>query len=166
MKEAKNPIKVKHENKNIVISRPYSIRAAIPNTKEYKLLAEIKSVYSDYTIIIREIKKTPKESYKGLTYSYMEYYITTHENAEARMAEYNEIKPTACIRCARCINACPMSLMPTELEKAYHRKDINALLKLKVNLCINCGACTYVCPAGRKLAETHQLAKTILPRNK
>ena len=81
MKEAKNPIKVKHENKNIVISRPYSIRAAIPNTKEYKLLAEIKSVYSDYTIVIREIKKTPKESYKGLTYSYMEYYITTHENA-------------------------------------------------------------------------------------
>ena len=92
MKEAKNPIKVKHENKNIVISRPYSIRAAIPNTKEYKLLAEIKSVYSDYTIVIREIKKTPKESYKGLTYPYMEYYITTHENAEARMAEYNEIR--------------------------------------------------------------------------
>ncbi|MBE6696569.1 MAG: hypothetical protein E7587_08985 [Ruminococcaceae bacterium] len=92
MKEAKNPIKVKHENKNIVISRPYSIRAAIPNTKEYKLLSEIKSVYSDYTIVIREIKKTPKESYKGLTYSYMEYYITTHENAEARMAEYNEIR--------------------------------------------------------------------------
>lgn len=92
MKEAKNPIKVKHENKNIVISRPYSIRAAIPNTKEYKLLAEIKSVYSDYAIVIREIKKTPKESYKGLTYSYMEYYITTHENAEARMAEYNEIR--------------------------------------------------------------------------
>ena len=92
MKEAKNPIKVKHENKNIVISRPYSIRAAIPNTKEYKLLAEIKSVYSDYTIVIREIKKPPKESYKGLTYSYMEYYITTHENAEARMAEYNEIR--------------------------------------------------------------------------
>lgn len=92
MKEAKNPIKVKHENKNIVISRPYSIRAAIPNTKEYKLLAEIKNVYPDYNIIIREIKKTPKESYKGLTYSYMEHYITTHDNAEARMAEYNEIR--------------------------------------------------------------------------
>ena len=56
------------------------------------MLAEIKSIYSDYTIIIREIKKTPKESYKGLTYAYMEYYITTHENAEARMAEYNEIR--------------------------------------------------------------------------
>lgn len=92
--------------------------------------------------------------------------VVKTSNSFLAMAEYNEIKPTACIRCARCINACPMSLMPTELEKAYHRKDINALLKLKVNLCINCGACTYVCPAGRKLAETHQLAKTILPRNK
>jgi hypothetical protein len=92
MKEAKNPVKVKHENKSIIISRPYSIRAAIPNSKEYNLLAEIKTVYPKYTITIREIKKTKKESYKGLTYSYMEHYIKTHDNAEARMAEYNEIR--------------------------------------------------------------------------
>ena len=92
MREAKNPIKVKHENQSIVISRSYSVRAAIPHTKEYKLLAEIKTIYPEYTIAIREIKKTPKESYKGLTYSYMEHYIATHQNADARMAEYNEMR--------------------------------------------------------------------------
>jgi electron transport complex protein RnfC len=92
--------------------------------------------------------------------------VVKTSNAFLAMAEFREIKPTACIRCARCINACPMRLMPTELEKAYLRKDAAALAELKVNLCINCGACTYVCPAGRKLAETHQLAKALLPRKK
>lgn len=66
---------------------------------------------------------------------------------------------TNCIRCGRCIQACPLGLMPCELEKAYHRRDREALNKLKVNLCMNCGSCTYVCPAKRPLAETNQLAK-------
>ena len=66
---------------------------------------------------------------------------------------------TNCIRCGRCIEACPLGLMPCELEKAYHRRDREALNKLKVNLCMNCGSCTYVCPAKRPLAETNQLAK-------
>lgn len=64
-----------------------------------------------------------------------------------------------CIRCGRCIEACPMGLMPTELEHAYRRQDRDLLNKLKINLCINCGSCSYVCPAKRPLAETNQLAK-------
>ena len=66
---------------------------------------------------------------------------------------------TNCIRCGRCIDACPIGLMPTELEKAYDRKDREALNKLKINLCMNCGSCSYVCPAKRDLAEKNQLAK-------
>lgn len=66
---------------------------------------------------------------------------------------------TNCIRCGKCIAACPLGLMPTELEKAYDRRDKEALNKLKINLCINCGSCSYVCPAKRSLAEKNQLAK-------
>lgn len=68
-------------------------------------------------------------------------------------------KQTNCIRCGRCIDACPLGLMPTELEKAYDRQDREALNKLKINLCMNCGSCSYVCPAKRNLAEKNQLAK-------
>ena len=87
-------------------------------------------------------------------------------NAILALEHYQENPETACIRCGRCIKACPMRLMPTELEKAYHARDVEALQKLKLSLCMNCGSCTYVCPAGRHLAETHQLAKALLPRRK
>ena len=50
----------------------------------------------------------------------------------------------------------------TELEKAYDRRDKEALMKLKVGLCMNCGSCSYVCPAKRDLAEKNQLAKAFI----
>ena len=70
--------------------------------------------------------------------------------------------PTPCIRCGRCVRACSLNLMPTDLESAYDAKDIDRLKKLKVNLCMNCGACSFVCPAKRNLSEKNQLAKIML----
>lgn len=69
---------------------------------------------------------------------------------------------TNCIRCGRCMTACPINLMPMEIEKAYNRKDTETLRKLRVGLCMNCGCCTYVCPAGRNLAQINSLAKAII----
>lgn len=73
-----------------------------------------------------------------------------------------DAQPTACIRCGRCVRACSLNLMPTEIESAYDAKDIERLKKLKVNICMNCGACSYVCPAKRNLSEKNQLAKILL----
>ena len=86
-------------------------------------------------------------------------------NAVLAFEKIAEKVQTNCIRCGRCISVCPMDLMPTDIEKAYQRRDIEALKKLKVTLCMNCGCCTYACPAGRSLAEVNQLAKGIIPRN-
>ncbi|MBR4201843.1 MAG: RnfABCDGE type electron transport complex subunit C [Oscillospiraceae bacterium] len=69
---------------------------------------------------------------------------------------------SACIRCGRCMNACPLSLMPVSLDKAYQQRDVNQLKALRVDLCMNCGCCTYVCTAKRPLAETIQSAKALL----
>ncbi|MDE7360593.1 MAG: electron transport complex subunit RsxC [Oscillospiraceae bacterium] len=75
-------------------------------------------------------------------------------------------KPSACIRCGRCVRACAVNLMPTELESAYDARDAAALERLKINLCMNCGACSFVCPAKRQLAEKNQLAKDFLRQSK
>lgn len=100
----------------------------------------------------------------GMSAFDLETSIGKGNNAVLAFEKYSELVVTNCIRCGRCIKACPFNLMPTEMEKAYNRKDVEALKKLKVNLCMNCGCCTYACPAGRKLAETNQLAKALIPR--
>lgn len=71
-------------------------------------------------------------------------------------------EPTACIHCGRCVDACPMNLMPTEMEQATEAVDIERLQKLKVNLCMECGSCSFVCPAKHNLVESHKLAKLLL----
>lgn len=92
--------------------------------------------------------------------------IIKTNNAILALKKQTEKVQTNCIRCGRCINACPMGLMPTELEKAYKSKNSDTLKALKVNLCMNCGSCSYVCPAKRNLAETNQLAKAFIAGNK
>ena len=72
------------------------------------------------------------------------------------------MEPTACIRCGRCVNACPMNLMPTKLEDAVAYKNVDALKEFSVMTCMECGCCSFVCPAGRKLVQSMRVGKTIL----
>ena len=71
-------------------------------------------------------------------------------------------KPSSCIRCGRCIDACPMKLAPCLIEKAYDERDGASLQKLKVNLCMECGCCSFICPGRHRLVETNKLAKGVL----
>lgn len=92
-----------------------------------------------------------------------DYPVIKTNNAVLFMGKTKiEGEPSPCIRCGRCVHACSMGLMPTELEHAYDARDGELLNKLHVNLCMNCGACTYVCPAKRNLSEKNQLAKLYL----
>lgn len=69
-------------------------------------------------------------------------------------------QPTACIRCGRCVAACPMNLMPTKLEQATERKDVEGLKALNVMACMECGCCAFSCPAGRRLVQAIRLGKS------
>lgn len=74
-------------------------------------------------------------------------------------------EPTACMRCGRCLRACPLELMPTEIERAYEQRDLRTLKKLHTGLCMSCGSCTYVCPAHRPLSETIARAKSAIAQD-
>lgn len=64
-----------------------------------------------------------------------------------------------CIRCGRCIEACPMGLEPVVIADNFKNKDYDALQKHCIDLCVACGSCTYVCPAKRPVSQTMTLAK-------
>ena len=58
-----------------------------------------------------------------------------------------------CIRCARCVQACPMNLMPTTIA-AYARRDLVVETEEYCAMdCIECGSCRYVCPASIPLVQ-------------
>lgn len=64
-----------------------------------------------------------------------------------------------CIRCNKCVEACPMRLMPMEIDQFYRAGDYQKCEELLAEACINCGACTFVCPAKRSLAANITAAK-------
>ena len=66
MKTVKNPIKVDFAKGIITLSKTFANKAAVVTTKEFAQLANVKSLYPEYNIVIREIMHNPnKESYKG-----------------------------------------------------------------------------------------------------
>ena len=71
-------------------------------------------------------------------------------------------KETACIRCGKCTNNCPLGIAPAAIEKAYAKKDVEELVALSVNACMECGSCAYLCPAHRPLVQTNKLAKMLV----
>lgn len=64
-----------------------------------------------------------------------------------------------CIRCAKCVNACPMGLNPTLLMNLTEFEVWDRAEKNRITDCIECGSCSYVCPADRPLLDYIRLGK-------
>ncbi len=68
-------------------------------------------------------------------------------------------KPTACIHCGRCVNACPARLQPVAIYNAVVKGNFDLAAKLYAKDCIVCGTCSYVCPANLPLAFNVKMAR-------
>ena len=65
-----------------------------------------------------------------------------------------------CIRCGRCVKACPMGLVPSMLSILSQQQDFaRARDDYGIMNCIECGSCTFVCPAKRNIVQYIRLAK-------
>jgi electron transport complex protein RnfC len=73
---------------------------------------------------------------------------------------------SSCIRCGRCIEACPMGLMPLNLNRYSAAGNVEEMEKSSIMNCIECGACSYVCPAKRYLVQSIRIGKEIVKKSK
>ena len=60
---------------------------------------------------------------------------------------YHAVEDSRCLRCGKCIDACPMKLMPVLMYKSLQTNDAEEMKSLHMMDCIECGCCAYVCPA-------------------
>lgn len=76
--------------------------------------------------------------------------------------EINTQPESPCIRCGRCVAACPMSLMPMQINGLVAKGNWADTTKYHVMDCIECGCCSYSCPASRNLVQSFRYAKAEL----
>ena len=92
----KNTLKLSHAKREIVMDATFARNAENTMSPEYAHLQQVRKDYPAYTVVRRTIKRNAnKESYKGLTYEYMETYIMSHGKPETRIAnlrEFNEMR--------------------------------------------------------------------------
>lgn len=70
-----------------------------------------------------------------------------------------DVEASRCIRCGRCIDACPMHLMPVLMYKAMFAGDVEEMKSVNVMDCIECGSCAYCCPASVPLVLAFRTGK-------
>ena len=64
-----------------------------------------------------------------------------------------------CIKCAKCVEACPMGLEPYLLSKQARKKAWDAMEANDITSCIECGCCQFTCPANIPLLDYVRLGK-------
>ena len=75
----------------------------------------------------------------------------------SKLAYLSEEGP--CIRCGKCVEACPMHLEPTFLDHAVRKRDYATFEAHGGMNCIECGSCAYSCPASRHLVQSYKNGK-------
>lgn len=119
-------------------------------------------------------KVNPKKIVSGgpmMGFALFDVNVPTTKTSSALLCmsedEVEKWKPTACIKCGKCLEVCPSRIMPSKL--ADHAEHFNEEMFVKLNglECVECGSCSYICPAKRQLAQSiKSMRKTVLANRK
>lgn len=74
-------------------------------------------------------------------------------------ADVAKAEETNCVRCGRCVDACPMKLVPTKIALASRHGDVALSRRYNIMACFECGSCAYICPASLPLVQLIRTGK-------
>ena len=135
------------------------VTIAIPSIKEFnnyrlKIGTNLKEVLEKTNLSSKTKDKivVAGGAMLGIKIPTTELIITNDLSCILITNESNE-KPLPCIKCGKCIEVCPVNLIPAMIIE--NKKD------LKIDKCINCGLCTYVCPSKIEIRE--RISEKLIP---
>ncbi|GAB6041376.1 electron transport complex subunit RsxC [Endothiovibrio diazotrophicus] len=86
--------------------------------------------------------------------------ILPERRSEERQSAEMKVQP--CIKCGRCLDACPLHLNPSMLGRLAAKRHYGEMAeKYHLNDCFECGSCSYVCPSNIPLVQYFRIAKSI-----
>lgn len=132
------------------------------------VIAPIGTLISDIAEFCGGFKETPRKvlmggPMMGTALYTLDYPIIKQNNGLIFMTaeEARSLQPTDCIRCGRCVSACPMYLTPVSIQHLVQKRDIKGINDINVQGCMECGCCAYACPAHRPLVQFLRTAKQL-----
>ena len=69
------------------------------------------------------------------------------------------------MRCGRCVDVCPLRLVPTKIALAARHKAWDIAKTYHMGACIECGCCSFACPASIPLTQLIRMGKAEMPRD-
>ena len=80
--------------------------------------------------------------------------------------EVSQYASSPCIRCGKCIEVCPMNLMPSSMGVQIEKERFDMAEETNVMDCIECGCCSFVCPSHRPLVQLFRRGKAEVNKNR
>jgi electron transport complex protein RnfC len=74
-------------------------------------------------------------------------------------ADVQKALETNCVRCGRCVDVCPMKLVPTKIALASRHGDVGLTRRYNIMACFECGSCAFICPASLPLVQLIRTGK-------
>lgn len=97
----------------------------------------------------------------GFAFYNLDTPITKTTSGVTFLKDVFDDKTTPCISCGRCVNACPMHLLPTRLFKLIANGKYKEAMDENLMDCRECGCCEFSCPSNIKLVQGFKLGKKL-----
>ncbi|ABW66116.1 electron transport complex subunit RsxC [Desulfosudis oleivorans] len=100
----------------------------------------------------------------GFAFTDMEMPVTKGASGVTVLTrdDVKKAEETACVRCGRCVDVCPLNLVPSKLAVASRNKNLEVAERYNIFTCLECGCCAYTCPASLPLVQLIRMGKAAI----